>query len=344
MLPDYLTHEHVCRGLGMVIPAWYPERLSAAGVERLLTLALADFRPCCLSERVVIVVDGQPRVAEIARRVADAAGERSGCRPRVSALAENVGKGGAVAAGIEMLLDQDGVSEIVVRDADGDHFMDDVPHLFRAAAQVQGETENPRVIAVGGRANLHRPMGLVRGQFELLLNDALWQALAFALAKHGRVLDETWFAAYGAIPDLQSGFKLYSRAAADVACRGIRQAQKNAPDLDMARWGAEVVPIVELLVAGGVICQINRITMEGQPASAFENADHSRMYGNKLAWAFGRLGLDAAQACRLFDNAAARSLIGLDAGSAPALDAIRALLQEHLGGAAAGPEHRSLFC
>lgn len=343
MMEHYLTHGAMRDRLGMVIPAWYPDSLSDDEAARLLALTLADVESCCPPERVVIVADGQPRVADLAGRAAAEVGRGAEGSPVVCALPKNAGKGGAVAAGIQKLLELEDISEIVVRDADGDHFIDDVPHLFRAAAQVQSETRNPLVIAIGGRADLHRPMGLARGQYELLLNDALWHGLAFALAASAKVLDETWFAAYGAIPDLQSGFKLYSRAAAEAACRGIRQAQESAPELNMARWGAEVAPIVEVLLAGGVICQINRITMEGQPVSAFDKEERARMYGNKLVWACARMGLSAQQACRIFDNAAARSLIGLDAGTASELDQVRRQLQGYLVGEA-GPKHRAAFC
>jgi hypothetical protein len=174
-------------------------------------------------------------------------------------------------------------------------------------------------------------MGAVRGEMEFWVVDFLWHAVQFVLAREGRGVDSTFLGPYGFLPDFLSGYKLYSRAAAETAARGIARAQAEHPDLDMGRFGPEVVPVIEVLLSGGVVGQRVRGTFEGQPCSGFAGFDPMRIYPSRLLWMARRMGLGGAVALRLFDNAVARSPLSTDAGLADHFGRMRRMLAEGLG-------------
>jgi len=342
MNPYYATAEDIRDRLATIIPVWYPEDLAEESAAALLAQTLADVERVSRPEHVALVVDGQPRWAGVARAAAErlAEGER---RPNVILRPENQGKGAAVAAGMERALAETECDRFVARDADGDHFTNDLPSLFRLLLQIVGETGNECALVVGARADRRRPMGLVRGELERWTADFVWNAARFALAARGEAPDETFMGPYDHIPDLLSGYKLYTRVAARIATDGMARAMAEHPELNMGRYGGEIAPHVEVLMAGGVVGQMIRGTMEGQPVSGFASLKRLEVYPCRLLWVSRRLGLSGDVALRLFDNAVARSPLSSEADLYTEFAHMRARLAEGLGVDPAPPT-RSAYC
>lgn len=303
LTPFYLTNADLRATLGMVVPLWFPPDFPAEEGEALLATSLADVETCVQWPHLVLVVDASPPAQAAAERLQTRCQAQHGQAFAVVSLPENQGKGGAVAAGLHYLLENTSVEAAVVRDADGDHFINDVPHLARLGRQIATEQGTDLIVVNGGRRELHRPLGFIRGQYELLVNDIVWHALAYACAQAGRVIPQQYLN-YSPVPDFQSGFKLYTRTSAARLVEISRSLRPTAPA--MLRWGCEVFPVVELLLAGGVIGEINRIALHVQPLSTYNGSSRQRIYGSILKWTFRRLEVPAPAARQLFDNALSR--------------------------------------
>ena len=302
-LPHYHTAREMQGSLAQVIPAWFSEDLSDEDVARFLTITLADAQVWSKPDDVVLVADGQERVARIAGEVADTLPEGTG---EVRLLPENRGKGGALVAGLEICLAKPDVTHVAVRDADGDHLASDVPNLFRLARQMQEDLGRDDVLVVGGRSDVTRPMGLERGEYERLLNDVVWNALTFALAAQGTAANTQYWAPYGPYPDLQSGFKLYTRASAQTAVAALTEAQDGETDADVLRWGCELLPVIAVVGTGGTLGQVVRLAIEEQPVTAYAGIVRHTTYGRKATWCLRRLGLPGDVARQILDNALLR--------------------------------------
>jgi len=131
--------------VGLVVPVWYPEAAPDALCETLLRTTLADWSSRLLAHHVALVVDGVPRLAALAQRVS---AELSGGAFQVVAPVVNQGKGGALVVGWKALLADPALEFIAARDADGDHFLDDLPHLFRLGEQMTRETGREAVLVL----------------------------------------------------------------------------------------------------------------------------------------------------------------------------------------------------
>jgi len=282
--------------MGMVIPAWFAPDVPEDQVESLLIAALADFETLVHPDDLVVVIDGVERVLRVVERL-----RRLGPF-RVLWSEENRGKGAAVVEGTRVLLSEDRIEFVMMRDADGDHFLNDAPHLFRLGLQMREESGNPCLAVIGRRTSVHRPLGWMRGEYELLLNELLIEAFKLFYARSGKVLNTQYFSTYSHFPDMQSGYKLYSREAASLAAEGLRRAQKSDPSLDMMRWGSELVPMVEIVRAGGLLGEITRMTFYDQPVTSYGRLNRPQTYGAKIAWALRRMEIDASQAAQLMAN------------------------------------------
>src|SRR5205823_10788948 len=125
---------------------------------------------------------------------------------------------------------------------------DDLPHLFRLGEQIARETGCEQVLIVGRRTAVHPPLGWLRGEYEQVVNAVLVEALQFSLARRGRVLARQYWAAE--LPDLQSGYKLYSRGACEEAVAALRRAEERRPELLPLRRGMEILPFAAICSAG----------------------------------------------------------------------------------------------
>jgi hypothetical protein len=312
-----------------VIPAWFPPDASPEEAGRLLRTTLAGSPVCLLPRDVVVVVDGCPSAQDAAERLRDELGDAWGQPFTLLSLPENQGKGGAVLAGVRVLLERADPPEwIATRDADGDHLIDDLPHLFRAGEQVAAENPAVPVCVIGRRARLDAPMGWLRAEFELLLNEVLIEAVAWALARKGEVWDTRYLVSRA--PDLQSGYKLFGRQAAELGMAGLDRADAAFPELRLRRTGMELVPFVTLAVAGAVFAEVERKTFYDQPVTSYGRVDLARFYGAKLGWALRECGLSRRIGLVLVDGALARRPLFCDPGGRERALALRELVAELL--------------
>ncbi|MGD8238102.1 MAG: hypothetical protein PVH68_06085 [Armatimonadota bacterium] len=324
--------------LGMVIPVWYPEDMRAGTMRELLSLTLSDVELFVHMENVVLHVDGCPRVAPIVEELRDEAWQRLGSSFDVSMKEENLGKGGAVALGYERLLERQELQFVCTRDGDGDHSIYDLPHLYRLARQIQGAEQTDLVAVCGRRFGRHRPLGLWRGEYEAVMAELIWEGLKCALARDGRALNTQYLNSYGRVPDVQSGYKVYSRAAATLVTEGLWRANREHPDLGMLGWGVEIVPAVEIVLAGGVYGEMMRTTYETQPVSTFDQSQRNEEYAREAIWVLKRLEIAPPAAARLLDGIIPRTALYQDGAGRRELLAMRALVLEGLGHDAADPD------
>jgi hypothetical protein len=236
--------------VGVVVPCWYSSSEDPILARRLLRTTLQASEVWLEPQHVLVVVDGSETAEKAARSLQEE------LPYRLEIMPENRGKGAAVEAGLRLLLADPELDWLAVRDADGDHFLDDLPHLFRAGEEAMELCADRPVLVVGSRSDVHAALGWRRGEFELLLNEVLIEALVMALARDGRAWDTRFLA--GRYPDLQSGYKLYDRAAASLAVAALAAEPALDPSLDLHRAGMELIPFVTAVLANGVIAETLR--------------------------------------------------------------------------------------
>ncbi|MCD6360453.1 MAG: hypothetical protein J7M38_06250 [Armatimonadetes bacterium] len=295
------------RQVGCVVPIWYPPDMPEDEMRGFLAATLADVELFIAPERLALVVDGCPRAVGPTHQAAEGFAERAGGEPQVIVEPHNGGKGAALCEGFERLLADEQVTAVCTRDADADHDIYDLPQMFRLLCQMRDQEGGEDVFVVGCRGSVTRPLGFARGALEQVLNRVTVAAVNHHLAAEGRAVDERYTGRYGPFPDFQSGYKLYSRSAAQVAVEGLRAADRRWPDLDVMRWGSELIPTVELLARGFVPGAIYRLTWDGQPQTTFDSGDLPRRFSRQLAWVFDRLQTPPRAAAVMLDNALSAS-------------------------------------
>jgi len=292
---------------GMIIPAWHPDSMPALEIEQIMTPGLADGTLFAKPRNVLLVADGSPATVRAARNIHARLGGFD-----ILALKRNVGKGGAVAAGIRRLLANSAIRFIVVRDHDNDHLVNDAPNLVRLADHIVRSEGHDRVVTLGRRSSIHRSLGFIRGEFETMMNDVIMDAAFFALARSGQTLNTRYVAAYDRVPDMQSGFKCYTRATAKLLIRALDDIGRVTPELDLPRHGAEVPPLVETLLAGGIVGEIGRLAQERPPMTTYDRAGRFQVKGTVLTWTLQRTGVPLPTARQIFQNAIVRRVMAKD--------------------------------
>ena len=305
----WVDQKELGRITGTVIPAYFSVKPADEMVEHLLWMTLGDCPHYSPLEHVWVVVDGDPRTERIAASVQDRMLRENGSTFCLMPLPENRGKLWAMKTGISALLDaQTGVQYVVIRDGDGDHAVSEVPGLVRTALHLSEVYGSTRVIAIGARRSRHHPMGWIRGELEALLDGVTLDALAYVLAREGRVLDLANRSIGGAVPDLSSGFKAYGRAIAHELFQANEDWAGGTPNgatlsvADYWHYGPETVTMVEALLAGCAWGEKRRLTWDGQPTTSFGEFRHLLLYGELLAWVFARLSLPLDVAAQIVDN------------------------------------------
>jgi hypothetical protein len=318
--------------VGVVVPAWFSAATAQETAERLLLTTLAGSEECLDPADVVVVVDGSEPARRAARALEERLAAEWGAPFHLIDRAENRGKGAALAVGVRYLLARP-VRWIAARDADGDHLIDDLPHLYRTGEQLARECPGVPIAVIGRRANLHAPLGWLRGEFEVLVNEVLVEAVAFARARESEAWDSRYLAAR--VPDLQSGYKLYDRESAALAFEALEREAAAHPEQKLERTGMEIVPFVEVALAGGVFGEAERKSYFDQPVTSYGSQDQAAFYGSKLAWALGRCEVPARAAAIMLDSALSRRPLFLDPrGRAEALR-MRGIVLEALSAAEA---------
>jgi len=289
----------VFQNTAVIIPVYFEPEVEADRIGSILESTFRHQELFCLRENLLAVVDSGS-AAEAVFRESVAGSALQGVR--VHSLQKNRCKAGAVKEGLEILLDQTRAEYFVTRDCDGDHFLEDLPRLINFLLHCRNLTGNENICVMGSRASLAKPMGWVRQEWENLTNDFITGLLSLKLAVEGRVLDQRFW--NGSPPDIQSGYRVYSREAARLAVQGLKKLPEKR---EILKFACEFEPFIDLSLAGGLFCQVNRLTLVEQPVSSYQGTDYSLAYGSYLGHATSRLGVEFDKSLLLFDNAISRS-------------------------------------
>lgn len=290
---------------GVVVPTYFPENLTDdAGVALLGDTVRGFCRELADPRHLVLAVDGTRSAADVAARVAAATGVAVAVAPT------NRGKLQAARLGALHLLDTHPDLELIaIIDQDGDHFANELLNLVRAARQILDLDASPGCLVLGRRISRHRPMGFLRGELEELADRVLLDALHYHAAKSGVPLPLQYATTLDEYPDFHSGYKVFSRAAAEATFR-VEPSTCGQPDACAWRHAVEAVMTVEALLAGALLIQVNRSTYDEQPITTFGLMKRTRLVADKIIWPCKRLGVPAVFVDQWLRNHLPRLLLG----------------------------------
>jgi hypothetical protein len=292
----------------VIMPFYFREDTSPTLRRELMAAAVDELPRYVPPRRWVWVRDGAPWMAEDLEWLAARVGEATGELPIRTERDENQGKGGAVVRGLRRALEAiPEARAFAVLDGDGDHSPRDLPELRDLLATVIASTGNPLVNVVGRRVDRHGCLGFFRGELEGITNRVAFACLRYALARRGLALDETWVAPFGEA-DLEAGFRLYSREAAECVAAAYPRAVADWGESDLYRWGVEIVPTFEIALAGGVYAEGLRSTQETQPSSAYlAGVDPAHAYALEVRWMLRRAEAPVEASLLILQHALLRS-------------------------------------
>jgi hypothetical protein len=329
MNPNSHLMDIMRRSLGMLIPVWFPPGVLDSQVRESLLATLHDCEHFLPWEHVVLVVDGDARSSAIVQELQTSCRRRHGHAFDITYCADNRGKGYAVFRGAQWFLEKQDLEYLTIRDADGDHALNDLVNLMRLAHTLRASEGTDALIIVGRRNHPHRALGWIRGEFETLLNRVLVDSARYALAQRQHILNTQYFSLSGEYPDLHSGYKVYSRKVCELM---VERSWERPPWVgpEIYRYGVEAVPFVEGAMAGAVVGEISRLTQEpdfsGHGAFASPGTN-----GSVLLWTFLRLEIAAPQAAAILDNHLSRLTLWTDPqGRASLLELRRSVLEKLL--------------
>jgi hypothetical protein len=193
---------------GVVIPVYFPE-----GIDRAQGAALLRDNVGLYCEqvadpgRICPTVDGKAYGEDVVAELVKDLGVLM-CVGEV-----NRGKLNGVGNGMKFLLSEYDLDFLTVVDQDGDHFGNELLNFVRTALHIGLD----RVLVLGNRLSRHKPMGLLRGELEELADRVLLDALSYYAVKVDRPLRLEYANVLDEFPDFHSGYKLFSRASADLA-------------------------------------------------------------------------------------------------------------------------------
>jgi hypothetical protein len=269
---------------GVVIPVYLPPDSDPAFARDLIGDTVHLFaRQIADPAAIVLSVDGPGPATAIAQEVAAAQGAQ------VVVSSHNRGKFVALAAGMARLLALPQLAYFAAVDQDGDHFGNELLNFVRAADHVTAGAATDNVLVLGNRASRHRPLGFLRAEQEELANRMLLDALAYHAARMGRPLRLEYLTTTTPLPDFHSGYKLFSRVAAQSVFAGAAAASPD-PD-EVTRHACEAVMVVEAHLAGSVLAAVSRHTYDEQPVSLFAAYNRARLAADMIVWPCRRLGV-----------------------------------------------------
>lgn len=293
---------------------------------RLFAREIAHPAAICLS------VDGPGPAAAVAQQIAADQGVQVVVNER------NRGKYVALAAGMTRLLAQPHLVYFAAVDQDGDHFGNELLNFVRAADHVMQSAATDNVVVMGNRASTHRPLGFLRAEQEELCNRMLLDALAYHAAVTGCPLRLEYLTTTMPLPDFHSGYKLFSRPAAQAVFAGATAALDDPGEV--TRHACEAVMVVEAYLAGSVLAAISRTTYDEQPISLFAAYNRAQLAADMIVWPCRRLGVPGRFVSQWLANHLPALLLGTLAPHGPdELAAIRDLVLAAYGldPAASGP-------
>ncbi len=281
------------RQTGMVIPVYFEPQVDEGAIRAILEQTFQQHRLFCCVENTVLVVDR----GTAAERVLSGAQRGSPLDGLPLLFREhNRGKAGAIRAGLERLLREQGLDYLVTRDCDGDGALEDLTALVGLLAQLRQRYSAAAVL--GARPVLFKSMNWEREQWELLINRVVEAMVDFGLAARDRVQDRT--AWNGLDLDLQGGFRVYDREAARLA---IAALERIPDDPELYLLACEILPYPEITFQGGVLGQVLRRTVTEQAVSSFSRLPFARCYGRLLRYMALEAGISMAALVQMFDNA-----------------------------------------
>jgi hypothetical protein len=295
------TLEHAT---GVVIPVYFrPGTAIEFGLDILRPTVHMYAREVADPSAICLSVDGPGPAGEIAGKVAAEYGAR------VVVHEPNRGKLAAVRNGMLALLDSGHFTYLAAVDQDGDHFANELLNLVRAAEQTCAQTSSDRVLVLGGRRSRHRPLGFLRGEQEALATGILLDPLTYHAAVHDRPLVWQFVQTADGLPDFHSGFKLFSRTAAQSVFEPIPDLAGGSEDA-CYRHACEAVMTVEALLHGATLASVTRNTFDEQPISLFASLDRSQLAADMIIWPCKRLGVPGHFAAQWLDNHLPHLLLG----------------------------------
>jgi hypothetical protein len=308
MISSSSFHQTLARlrhNTGVVIPVYLPQGVKgpdAALLEETVAtycMQVADPAAVCLS------VDGEDHGGEVASRLSTEYGVS------LCTVPDNRGKLWGAIRGARTLLDHPDLTYIAVVDQDGDHFANELLNFVRAADHIRSQTGDDRggrVMVLGRRISLHRPMGFLRGELEALANRVLLDALHYHAAVTGIPLRLEYATLLDEVPDFQSGYKLFSRATAEVVFN-TEPRQAGVPDSAYYRHACETVMSIEALESGAHLGVVNRSTFNEQPVTHFGKLNQARATADMIIWGCKRLDVPYPFVAQWLANHAPRLLL-----------------------------------
>lgn len=278
----------------VVVPVYFSPEVDGREIRSILENTFADNALFCHPERVLAVVDRETRAEAV---LLEAKPDSSFYGLPVHILEVNQGKAGAVREGLSELLKRTDVSYFVTRDCDGDHVIEDLPRMVSLADAIGRDTGKELITVFGVRPSLAKPMGWVREAWERLTNAIFLDAVQFLLAREGRILNQRYWNGYPL--DAQSGYRVYSRRAAE---RAVECLSGLPDDRTLLTFACELLPFVALALEGGVIGQVQRLTLVEQPVSSYRNVSLAGVYGRLLQHLLDRYAISLDQLLEIFDN------------------------------------------
>jgi hypothetical protein len=272
---------------GIVIPVYFRPADDREQGEAILRETVHMFarevaEPCaiCLS------VDGSGPAVEIAASVAKQYGTQVVYGER------NRGKFAAVQLGMQTLL-APGTSwrYLASVDQDGDHFANELLNFVRAAEHVQASAiAATGVVVLGNRLSRHKPLGFLRGEQEELANRVTMDALTYDAALRGKPLILQFANSIDDVPDIHSGYKLFSRSTAEAVFLAPPQLAGCSEDA-YYRHACEAVMLVETIKSGAILATVYRRTFDEQPMSIFASLNRAQLHADLIIWPCKRLGI-----------------------------------------------------
>ena len=311
MPEPYSFHQTLARlrqNTGIVIPVYLPQGTETTPDAALLEETVAAYCTQVADPAVICLsVDGEDHGGEVASRLSTEYGVS------LHVVSDNRGKLWGAIHGARTLLNNPDLTYIAVVDQDGDHFANELLNFVRAADHIRTQTgddsdRDGRVMVLGRRISLHRPMGFLRGELEALADHVILDALHYHAAVTGIPLRLEYATLLDEVPDFQSGYKLFSRETAQ-AVFSAQPRQVDVPDAAYYRHACETVMSIEALENGAHLGVVNRSTFNEQPVTHFGKLNQARATADMIIWGCKRLDVPYPFIAQWLANHAPRLLL-----------------------------------
>ena len=270
---------------GIVVPVYIPKIVDTDQGQALLQDNVAALLPCVDNPSAICLsVDGKENGQDIAQHLSQEMGVSYTVAP------SNRGKLQSIRQGVQYLTGHDHFKYLAVIDQDGDHFGNELVNFIRTGEYIAEKRNDPRVIVLGRRPSLHRPMGLLRGELEELADRVLLDILMYHAAVTNKPLPLEYVLTLGDPPDFHSGYKLFDWKTAQSVFLSP-PVQSGVSDRCYFHHAVEAVIVVEALESGAYLGAVNRTTINEQPMSTFGLYDRIQLVADKMIWPARRLDI-----------------------------------------------------